>query len=136
MIGLALSFTFATVALVYVISALGLPNDFLRKFAIAILLGFGISLMIPPLAARIEATLSRLPARPESRAAAGMDSGQASPWGASLGLVYEPCRPDPRRRDHGVRLAVVYRRAAGGGAQLRDRLGGRPLFPDAGGAPG
>ena len=40
-VGLAVSFTFATVALVYVISALGLPNDLLRKLAIVVLLGFG-----------------------------------------------------------------------------------------------
>ena len=40
--GLAVSFTFATVALVYVISALGLPDDFLRKLAIVVLLGFGV----------------------------------------------------------------------------------------------
>ena len=41
-VGLAVSFTFATVALVYVISALGLPDDLLRKLAIAVLLAFGI----------------------------------------------------------------------------------------------
>ena len=61
--GLAVSFTFATVALVYVISALGLPNDFLRKLAIVVLLGFGIVLMIPPLAARLEAWMSRFASR-------------------------------------------------------------------------
>ena len=61
--GLAVSFTFATVALVYVISALGLPNDLLRKLAIVVLLGFGITLMIPPLAARLEAWLSRFASR-------------------------------------------------------------------------
>ena len=49
-VGLALSFTFATVGLVYVISALGLPNDLLRKLAIAVLLAFGVTLMIPPYA--------------------------------------------------------------------------------------
>jgi len=32
-VGLALSFTFATVALVYLISALGLPDDLLRNLA-------------------------------------------------------------------------------------------------------
>src|ERR1700751_1260699 len=57
--GLAVSFTFATVALVYVISALGLPDDLLRELAIFVLLVFGISLMVPPLAARLEAWLSR-----------------------------------------------------------------------------
>lgn len=50
--GLALSFAFATVALVYVIDALGLPGDLLRDVAIAVLLGF--CLLAPPLAARVE----------------------------------------------------------------------------------
>ncbi len=88
--GLAVSFTFATVALVYVISALGLPNDLLRKLAIVVLLAFGISLMIPPLAARLEAYMSRFAGR------AGVKTGGDGFWsgtavGASLGLVYAPC---------------------------------------------
>jgi len=57
--GLVLSFAFATVALVYVIDALGLPEDLLRNLAIAVLLGFGISLLMPPVAARIEAWIGR-----------------------------------------------------------------------------
>ncbi len=89
--GLAVSFTFATVALVYVISALGLPSDLLRKLAIAVLLAFGITLMIPPLAARIEAWLSRF-----AGLAGGPRSGGDGFWsgtavGASLGFVYAPC---------------------------------------------
>src|SRR6266550_6007931 len=55
--GLALSFTFATVALVYVISALGLPDGLLRTLAIVVLIGFGLVLIVPPLAARLEAVL-------------------------------------------------------------------------------
>ena len=46
-VGLALSFTFATVALVYVIDALGLPDDLVRMRAIVVLLVFGLSLLIP-----------------------------------------------------------------------------------------
>jgi cytochrome c biogenesis protein CcdA/thiol-disulfide isomerase/thioredoxin len=89
--GLAVSFTFATVALVYVISALGLPNDLLRKLAIFVLLGFGISLMIPPLAARLEAWLSRF-----AGLVGGPRSGGDGFWsgvavGGSLGFVYAPC---------------------------------------------
>src|SRR3954454_1153722 len=61
--GLALSFTFATVALVYVIAALGLPDDLLRKLAIAVLIAFGLTLMAPPLAARVEAWVGRQPCR-------------------------------------------------------------------------
>src|SRR3954466_4824406 len=88
--GLALSFTFATVALVYVIHALGLPDDLLRKLAIAGLIGFGVALAIPPLGDRIEARLSRLVrARPAGDDGGGFGSGLF--LGASLGLVYAPC---------------------------------------------
>src|SRR4051812_44315849 len=58
--GLALSFTFATVALVYVIDALGLPDDLLRKIAIGGLIAFGIALAVPALGDRVEARLSQL----------------------------------------------------------------------------
>jgi cytochrome c biogenesis protein CcdA/thiol-disulfide isomerase/thioredoxin len=89
--GLAVSFTFATVALVYVISALGLPDDFLRKLAIVVLLGFGVTLMVPPLAARVEAWMSQFAGR------AGIAKGKGDGFwsgvavGLSLGLVYAPC---------------------------------------------
>ena len=90
-IGLAVSFTFAIVALVYVISALGLPDDLLRKLAIFVLIAFGITLMIPPLAARLEAWLSRFAGRAgvAGRGGEGFWSGTAV--GASLGLIYAPC---------------------------------------------
>jgi cytochrome c biogenesis protein CcdA/thiol-disulfide isomerase/thioredoxin len=88
--GLAVSFTFATVALVYMISAFGLPNDLLRKLAIVVLLGFGVTLMVPPLAARAEAWMSRFASRAGvARGGEGFWSGTAV--GASLGLVYAPC---------------------------------------------
>ena len=90
--GLAVSFTFATVALVYVISALGLPDDLLRKLAIVVLLGFGIVLMIPKLAARLEASISMFVSRVGGAPKTGGDgfwSGTAV--GLSLGLVYAPC---------------------------------------------
>jgi cytochrome c biogenesis protein CcdA/thiol-disulfide isomerase/thioredoxin len=90
-LGLAVSFTFATVALVYVVSALGLPDDLLRKLAIGVLLAFGLTLMIPPLAARVEAWLSRFASRAgvAGRGGDGFWSGTAV--GGSLGLVYAPC---------------------------------------------
>jgi cytochrome c biogenesis protein CcdA/thiol-disulfide isomerase/thioredoxin len=88
--GLTLSFAFATVALVYVIDALGLPDDLLRNIAIAVLLGFGIALLLPPLAARVEALISRLvPKARNARAEGGFGSGLLV--GASLGFVYAPC---------------------------------------------
>lgn len=90
--GLAVSFTFATVALVYVISALGLPDDLLRTLAIVVLLGFGVTLMIPKLAARLEGSISQL----VSRLGGAPRSGGDGFWsgvlvGLSLGLVYAPC---------------------------------------------
>src|ERR671932_2341554 len=83
--GLALSFTFATVALVYVIHALGLPNDLLRTIAIVTLIAFGAALAVPPLAARVEALLGRLTRRAApGRGGDGFASGLFV--GASLGL--------------------------------------------------
>ena len=89
--GLAVSFTFATVALVYVISALGLPNDLLRKLAIVVLLGFGITLMIPPLAARVEAWMSQFASRVGVAKTEGDGFWSGVAVGASLGLLYAPC---------------------------------------------
>jgi cytochrome c biogenesis protein CcdA/thiol-disulfide isomerase/thioredoxin len=87
--GLVLSFTFATVALVYVIAALGLPNDVVRSFAVAVLLVFGISLLVPPIAARLEAWLSRLGHVSPRTSANGFFSGLL--LGFSLGFLYAPC---------------------------------------------
>jgi cytochrome c biogenesis protein CcdA/thiol-disulfide isomerase/thioredoxin len=92
-IGLTASFTFATVALVYVLDALGLPDTLLRTLAVVVLLAFGVALLVPPLAARLEGRLStlaaRLGARPASASGDGFRSGLLV--GASLGLVYAPC---------------------------------------------
>ena len=88
--GLTLSFAFATVALVYVIDALGLPDDLLRNVAIAVLLGFGIVLLLPPVAARVEAWIGRfVPKARNARTDGGFGSGLLV--GASLGFVYAPC---------------------------------------------
>ena len=88
--GLTLSFAFATVALVYLIDALGLPGDLLRNLAIAVLLGFGITLLVPALSARVEGWISRLmPAPQAGRRGDGFGSGVL--LGLSLGFVYAPC---------------------------------------------
>jgi cytochrome c biogenesis protein CcdA/thiol-disulfide isomerase/thioredoxin len=88
-VGLALSFTFATVALVYVIDALGLPNELTRDIAIATLLVFGVLLCVQPLADRVEAWISRVVPKPGRIRGDGFGSGLL--LGASLGLVYAPC---------------------------------------------
>ena len=88
--GLVLSFTFATVALVYVLSALGLPDDLFRTLAIAVLATAGLALILPRVADRIEVALGRLARRPPARGGGeGFASGVV--LGASLGLVYAPC---------------------------------------------
>src|SRR6478752_7033012 len=88
--GLTISFTFATVALVYVIDALGLPDDLLRTVAIVVLLVFGATLLVPALSARVEAWLTRVaPKARRGDPGGGFWSGFVV--GLSLGLVYAPC---------------------------------------------
>jgi cytochrome c biogenesis protein CcdA/thiol-disulfide isomerase/thioredoxin len=134
--GLIVSFTFALFALVYVISALGLPNDLLRNIAIVVLFGFGIVLLIPPLAARVEAFGSRFAGR------VGVKSGGDGFWagvglGLSLGVLYAPCAgpilaavltASASQPFNAGRLAVVFAYALGSGIVLYLlMLGGRKL---------
>src|SRR3954471_12700638 len=74
-IGLTASFVFATVALVYVIDALGLPDDITRKLAIVVLAGFGLILLVPPLSDRVEALASRITGGPRGARGEGFSSG-------------------------------------------------------------
>jgi len=87
--GVVVAFTFATVALVYVIAALGLPDDVLRTFAVVVLAAFGVSLALPGLADRLEALLSRLGRPPRRTRGEGFASGFV--LGLGLGAVYAPC---------------------------------------------
>ena len=87
--GLALSFAFATVALVYLIDALGLPGDLLRNLAIGVLFVFGITLLVPPVSARVEAWISRVVPTPKTSRGDGFFSGLLV--GGSLGFLYAPC---------------------------------------------
>src|SRR5262249_34707746 len=89
--GLVVSFSFAVIALVYVISALGLPNDLLRNLAIGVLVVFGVVLMVPPLAARLEAWVSGLTSRFGAPRTAGDGFWSGVVLGASLGIVSPPC---------------------------------------------
>jgi cytochrome c biogenesis protein CcdA/thiol-disulfide isomerase/thioredoxin len=88
-VGLALSFTFATIALVYLIDALGLPNDLLRNVAIGGLIAFGVVLIIPALSDRLEAWVSRVVRLNPKQREGGFGSGLLV--GLSLGFVYAPC---------------------------------------------
>jgi cytochrome c biogenesis protein CcdA/thiol-disulfide isomerase/thioredoxin len=88
-LGLTATFTFSAVALVYVISALGLPDDLVRTLAIVTLLVFGVVLAVPALAARVEGALSRIAPAPVRREGDGLGTGLL--LGAGLGFVYAPC---------------------------------------------
>jgi cytochrome c biogenesis protein CcdA/thiol-disulfide isomerase/thioredoxin len=87
--GLVLAFTFATVALVYLLAALGLPDDLFRRLAIAVLAIAGLTLIAPRLGARVEAMLSGVSRRAPAGGGDGFASGLV--LGASLGLLYAPC---------------------------------------------
>src|ERR1700742_5091410 len=89
--GLVFSFTFALFALVYVIDALGLPNDLLRNIAIVVLFGFGIVLLIPPLAARVEGFGSRFAGRVGVKTDGGDGFWPGFGLGLRLGVLYAPC---------------------------------------------
>src|SRR6201996_8522988 len=136
--GLVFSFTFALFALVYVISALGLPNELLRDIAIVVLAGFGIVLLIPPLSARVEAYGSSLGARLGVKTDGkgdGFWSGVG--LGLSLGVLYAPCAGpilagvltfSASQSFNAARLAVVVAYALGSGIVLYLlMLGGRKL---------
>jgi len=83
--GLVTSFTVFTLAATALLSALGLPEDFLRNFAIVVVALVGLSLVWPWLAHQLERPFARL-----GRRAPG-DVGSGFLLGASLGLVYTPC---------------------------------------------
>ena len=89
--GLTLSFTFATVALVYLIDSLGLPDALLRNLAIAVLFGFGLMLLVPAVSSRAEGLLSRATSRFQPKTGGGEGFWSGVLVGASLGLVYAPC---------------------------------------------
>ena len=131
--GIVISFTFATVALVYVIAALGLPNDVMRTFAVLVLLGFGVSLLVPALSARFEARLSRLSRAPRGSGGEGFGSGLS--LGLGLGFLYAPCAGpilagvitvSAAQTFTGARLAVAFAYALGSALALYlIMLGGR-----------
>ncbi len=138
--GLVVSFTFALFALVYVISALGLPNELLRDIAIVVLAVFGFILLVPPLAARVEAYGSSL----GGRLGVKTDDKGDGFWGGvglgfSLGVLYAPCAGpilagvltlSASQSFNAGRLAVIVAYALGSAIVLYVlMLGGRKLTP-------
>ncbi|HEV7584154.1 MAG TPA: redoxin family protein [Solirubrobacteraceae bacterium] len=88
-VGLSVTFTVTIVGVAKVVDGVGLGSDPLRDVAIVVLLGFGLALLLPGLAARIEAPLSRLARFGPRRTGDGFASGLLV--GGALGFVYTPC---------------------------------------------
>ncbi len=83
--GLVASFTTFTLAAASLLSALGLPQDFLRNVAIALLFVLATTLLFPRLGHVLERPFAFLSRR------RGGDLGGGFLLGASLGLVFVPC---------------------------------------------
>src|SRR5918999_3744510 len=87
--GLTATFTLAIVALASLVDGVGLPDGAVRTLAVVVLLGFGVALLVPRLAAAVEAPLSRLARFGPRRRGGGFWSGLLV--GGGLGFVYAPC---------------------------------------------
>jgi cytochrome c biogenesis protein CcdA/thiol-disulfide isomerase/thioredoxin len=88
-LGLALTFTITIVLLASVVKGVGLGASATRIFAIVLLLFFGAVLLIPQLAQRVQAPLSRLARFGPKTRGDGFLSGLGV--GAALGFVCAPC---------------------------------------------
>src|SRR5437588_6104729 len=132
-LGLSITFTVTIVGVADVVGGVGLGSDPLRDLAIVVLLAFGLVLLIPTIAARLEAPLSRL-ARfgPRTR---GDGFGSGLLVGGALGFVYTPCASPilaavisvGAASGRTIAIAIAY---AGGSAivLLLLTLGGRRIF--------
>src|SRR2546423_10561543 len=88
-LGLSITFTVTIVGVAKVVDGVGLGSDPLRDVAIVVLLAFGLALLAPGIAARLEAPLSRLSRFGPRSAGSGFRSGLLV--GGALGFVYTPC---------------------------------------------
>src|SRR6202045_4423194 len=59
-VGLAVTFTIAIVAVAQLVKGVGLASGAARTLAVIVLIAFGVILLVPELAARVQAPLSRL----------------------------------------------------------------------------
>jgi cytochrome c biogenesis protein CcdA/thiol-disulfide isomerase/thioredoxin len=88
-LGLSITFTVTIVGVAKVVDGVGLGSDPLRIVAIVVLLVFGAALLLPDVADRIEAPLSRLARFGPKTRGDGFLSGLLV--GGALGFVYTPC---------------------------------------------
>ena len=108
-VGLTTTFTIAIVALAQLVKGIGLASSAARTVSIIVLLAFGLLLLIPELAARVQAPLSRLARFGPKTRGDGFASGVGV--GAALGFVCAPCA--------GPILAAVTSVSASSGASVR-----------------
>jgi cytochrome c biogenesis protein CcdA/thiol-disulfide isomerase/thioredoxin len=108
-IGLGLSFTVAIVALAQLVRGVGLASGAARTAAIVVLVAFGLVMLIPEVAARVQAPLSRLARFGPRTRGTGFISGLSV--GAALGFVCAPCA--------GPILAAVTSVSASSGASVQ-----------------
>jgi cytochrome c biogenesis protein CcdA/thiol-disulfide isomerase/thioredoxin len=108
-IGLAATFTVAIVLLAQLVKGVGLASGAARTLAIVVLIVFGVAMLIPDLAARVQAPLSRLARFGPKTRGDGFWSGIGV--GAALGFVCAPCA--------GPILAAVTSVSASNGASAR-----------------
>ncbi|MDQ6748692.1 MAG: redoxin domain-containing protein [Candidatus Dormibacteraeota bacterium] len=108
-VGLALTFTIAIVALAELVRGVGLASGAARSLAVVVLLAFGVVLLVPHLAERVQAPLSRLGRFGPRTRGTGFWSGVGV--GGALGFVCAPCA--------GPILAAVTSVSASGGASAR-----------------
>jgi cytochrome c biogenesis protein CcdA/thiol-disulfide isomerase/thioredoxin len=90
--GLTVTFTVTIVGIAGVVDGVGLGSDPLRDVAVAVLLASGLALIVPGLADRLEARMSRIAALGVGGArnrGDGFRSGLLV--GGALGFVYTPC---------------------------------------------
>lgn len=89
-VGFVGSFTFFTLFLATIVKLTGIPADSLRFISIAVLVLFGLSLLIPQVQLLIEQLFSRLTRFvPQNQGKTGFFGGLVI--GLSLGLLWTPC---------------------------------------------
>ena len=88
-LGLALTFTISIVALAQLVKGVGLASGAARTLAIVVLIAFGVILLIPELAQRVQAPLSRLARFGPKTRGDGFWTGVGV--GGALGFVCAPC---------------------------------------------
>jgi len=109
-LGLALTFTIAIVALAQLVRGVGLASSAARTLAIVVLIGFGLVMLVPEVAQRVQAPLSRLARFGPKTRGDGFWTGVGV--GGALGFVCAPCAGP-------ILAAVISVSASTGGPTLR-----------------